>query len=176
MKKVNERRYLYGVSLFKMALLLVVFITNLTFVNAQQAQPLAKVQTQLQKDNPAEAKQLKHLLKDIVPTAYINGEGVQLSKSAQSTSAKVIDVSSQFLQQVYKPNEQLNSVVLLKIRLQNKADLKQVVNLDKLRDLSNLKYIHLLFEVATDEKATISQIIKGSNEQIVITYKTSIPK
>ncbi len=177
MKKANRKHCAYSTLALKTILLLSIFMTNVWFATAQQAQALAKVQTQLQKDNPKEAQQLKHLLQDIVPTAYINkAKGVQLSKSAKTQAVQVIDVSPQSLEQVYLPNESLNSAILLDIKFRNKADLKHAIDLDKLKVLPNLKYIHLLFEIETDEQNTINQMLKGSNEQIVIIYNTSVPK
>ncbi len=177
MKKANRKHCAYSTLSLKTIFLLGIFMTNVWFATAQQAQTLAKVQTQLQKNNPKEAKQLEHLLQDIVPTAYINkAKGVHLSKSANTQAVQVIEISPESLEQIYIPNESLNAAVLLDIKFRNKADLKHSINLDKLKVLPNLKYIHLLFEIETDEKNTINQMLKGSNEQIVIIYNTSVPK
>ncbi len=177
MEKVNEKRYLCSVSILKTALLLFIFTTSIVFLNAQQVRYLPKFKLSLQEDNPTDEKKLNRMLKKIVPTAYIhNAEGIHLSKSTNTHPVELIDVHPQFLEQVYIPNEQLSSAVLLKIRFQNIADLKYAVDLDKLKALPHLKYVYLLFEVDTDESNAISQILKGSNEQIVVMYNKSIPK
>ncbi len=163
-------------SLFsKVVFLLCLFLGISSYSEAQNVVSLADFQTQLQKKKSQEGVLVKHLLNDLTSVAYVDEKGVKIYLEDEQPVQKILTTPS-YLHNLSTSEESLLSAVILQISLQNENDFKGSIDLAKLKELPNLKYVHILSEVDCDISSIVEQMLKGTNEKLTVFYEISVPQ
>ncbi len=174
--------YIFGVctthfmSLFKkVVFLLYLFWGVSSYSQGQNVVSLADFKTQLQKEKSQELKSLEKLLEASNSVAYVDKKGVKIYLEGEQPVQKIFTTPS-YLHNLSTSDKALLSSVMIKISLQNENDLKGSIDLAKLKQLPNLKYVYILSEVECDIAGVMKKVLKGTNEKLTVFYKVSIPK
>jgi hypothetical protein len=126
----------------------------------------------------AEGQHLQSLAYDIHSTIFIRSGNLTYP---EGNTAECVDSDASSIGTLYEDNPQFNQVELITIRIEQESDLATVMNLDSLQTFTNLKYINFLctFQICSSpgcEPTMISQMVQGTNPDIMILYKISVPE
>lgn len=108
---------------------------------------------------------LKHLVYDIVDTAYFTSEAPQ-KPITLSTERIVTDVSS--LPQLSREKSKTVQVVVVKVL--KESELKQSIDFSVFKNFPNLKCVYISCEIRANQQQILQMIKKSENNQTVKTF------
>ena len=159
----------------------VIMITlSFSTVSAQTVESAANYTKNISTD---EAQQLDDLIKGESSTLFIFGNEFEID----GTSSPVIaDVALESLNQIYSANAKFENIELIRIKVRNTNDLKNILNIENLSHFPNLKYIYVLviFDICPGnpddiecQKSEISKMIsfsEGTTNPVVLFQTVSL--
>lgn len=155
----------------------VVNLLGLFFVSAMSRPSYMSFQTAMQSLEPAAAAHLQGLVKEIQPTAYLTKGNTSTAKEGAPIVA-ICDATS--VNMLYKNDPALSKVELVKITANSISGLPDIIDLNKLEGLTNLKYLLIEFEYdacgGSNDciNSILEGIIQGTSSQITVIYSHSI--
>ena len=155
----------------------VIILLGLFFVSAMSRPSYMSFQTAMQSLEPAEAAHLQGLVSNIHPTAYLT-KGNKTASKEGATIVAFCDAAS--VNMLYKNDPALSKVELVKITANSISGLPDVIDLNKLEGLTNLKYLLIEFEYnacgGSNDciNSILEGIIQGTSSQITVIYSHSI--
>lgn len=146
-------------------------------LSAQEAHPL---QTSIDSEEEGRDPWLTQLAKGLNPTLYIeNGE----HKVFGEASPLVVILQGNEVSSLYEANPQFSSVELIKIVLENPGTGQPTVDLNRLPDFKNLRYILVEFHYSpcgnqTDEclPSLVGGMVVSGPQEVTVFYNLSIPE
>lgn len=108
---------------------------------------------------------LKHLVYDIIDTAYLMSEEPQ-KPITLSTERIVTDVSS--LPQLSREKSKTVQVVVVKVL--KESELKQTIDFSVFKNFPNLKCVYISCEIKADQQQVLQMIKKDKNSQVPMTF------
>ncbi|MDL2314664.1 hypothetical protein LJC16_00205 [Bacteroidales bacterium OttesenSCG-928-C19] len=184
MKKTNLflRKRKQAISTLKVLCVMMALLPSVTLM----AQTEETKTTFLSVDEVEMSVELKSLLYDLQPTAYINGAVKARTFAATTTAAVenpiVVECLPEFIGDLYGENESYANVKVIKIRITSVVDLINI-DISKLTSFKSLEYVELIFEydICGEKKSTclgekVETMIMEGEQPVTILYELSIPQ
>ena len=159
---------------------IIILLFGLFFVSGIHAQTVMSYESVMLSLELDEAAHLNRLATDLHTTAYLM-QGENTTYGEGPTVVAICDAAS--LSMLYGNNPDLNQVELVRIAVSSLNELPTSIDLNRLNNLTNLKYLFVVFEYDACGSHTdgclasiVEGLIKGTSSQITVVYTLSIPQ
>jgi hypothetical protein len=158
----------YGLSKKIIIMIFLPFVVLLFVFSSVSAQTVENMQDYLNSANATEVQQLGTLKDGDISTLFVYGQTFKINGE---TAPTIADIAVESLPELYTSHPEFANIQLLRIKVRNANDLNHKLDLDKLENFENLRYVYVvvMLEVCPEnegntacQKSKISNMFSGS--------------